>query len=76
MRNIICSFGLILGMTSITTSAQANTLTQNLTRCDTSFFSEIYHQRTSISRVAPLMFDQQHHAWFKAPQAIIKFVIK
>lgn len=73
MRNIICSFGLILG---ITTSAQANTLTQNLTRCDTSFFNEIYHQRTSISRVAPLMFDQQHHARFKAPQAIIKYVIK
>lgn len=22
------------------------------------------------------MFDQQHHAWFKAPQAIIKYVIK
>ncbi|WP_455845175.1 hypothetical protein [Pantoea agglomerans] len=67
MRNIICTFGLILGMTGITTSAQANTLTQSLTRCDASFFSEIYHQRTSISRVAPLTFDQQHHAWFKAP---------
>lgn len=57
MRNIICSFGLILSMTGITTSAQANTLTQSLTRCDASCFSEIYHQRTSISRVAPLMFD-------------------
>lgn len=66
MRNIICTFGLILGMTGITTSVQANTLTQSLTRCDASFFSEIYHQRTSISRVAPLAFDQQHHAWFKA----------
>ncbi|MBY4888031.1 hypothetical protein K5Y32_08785 [Pantoea sp. DY-15] len=71
MRNIICSFDLTLGMTSITTSAQANTLTQTLTRRDASCFSEIYHQLTSISRVAPLMFDQQHHAWFKAPQAII-----
>ena len=67
MRKIICSIGLMLGMTGVTLPVYANTLTQSLTRCDTTFFSEIYHQRTTLSRVAPLTVDQQFRAWFKAP---------
>ncbi|CNC75426.1 Uncharacterised protein [Yersinia frederiksenii] len=67
MHKIICSIVLMLGMTGATLPVYANTLTQSLTRCDTTFFSEIYHQRTTLSRVAPLTVDQQFHAWFKAP---------
>lgn len=67
MRKIICSIGLMLGMTGVTLPLQANTLTQTLTRCDTTFFSEIYHQRARLSRVAPLTIDKHEQAWFKAP---------
>ncbi|WP_426444893.1 hypothetical protein [Siccibacter colletis] len=67
MRKIICSVGFMLGMTGVTLPLQANTLTQTLTRCDTTFFSEIYHQRTRLSRVAPLTVDKHEQAWFKAP---------
>lgn len=57
----------MLGMTGVTLPLQANTLTQTLTRCDTTFFSEIYHQRARLSRVAPLTVDKHEQAWFKAP---------
>lgn len=67
MRKIICSVGFMLGMTGVTLPLQANTLTQTLTRCDTTFFSEIYHQRARLSRVAPLTIDKHEQAWFKAP---------
>lgn len=67
MRKIICITGLMLGMTGATFPAYAKTLTQSLTRCDTTFFGEIYHQRAKISRVAPLTNDKHSHAWFKAP---------
>jgi len=67
MRKIICSVGFMLGMTGVTLPLQANTLTQTLTRCDTTFFSEIYHQRARLSRVAPLTVDKHEQAWFKAP---------
>lgn len=67
MRKIICSVGLILGMTGGTSPVYANTLTQSLTSCDTTFFNEIYHQRSALSRVAPLTVDHHSHAWFKAP---------
>lgn len=67
MRKIICSIGFMLGMTGVTLPLHANTLTQSLTRCDTTFFSEIYHQRAKISRVAPLTVDKHSQAWFKAP---------
>jgi len=67
MRKIICSAGFMLGMTGVTLPLQANTLTQTLTRCDTTFFSEIYHQRARLSRVAPLTVDKHEQAWFKAP---------
>ncbi|WP_275553855.1 hypothetical protein [Mixta sp. Marseille-Q2659] len=67
MRKIISSIGLMLGMTGATLPVYANTLTQSLTHCDTTFFSEIYHQRTTLSRIAPLTVDRHSHAWFKAP---------
>lgn len=67
MRKIICSVGFMLGMTGVTLPLQANTLTQTLTRCDTTFFSEIYHHRARLSRVAPLTVDKHEQAWFKAP---------
>jgi len=67
MRKIICSIGFMLGMTGVTLPLPANTLTQSLTRCGTTFFSEIYHQRAKISRVAPLTVDKHSQAWFKAP---------
>ncbi|ABP60216.1 conserved hypothetical protein [Enterobacter sp. 638] len=54
-------------MTGVTLPLHANTLTQSLTRCDTTFFSEIYHQRAKLSRVAPLTVDKHSQAWFKAP---------
>lgn len=67
MRKVICSIGFMLGMTGVTLPLHANTLTQSLTRCDTTFFSEIYHQRAKLSRVAPLTVDKHFQAWFKAP---------
>lgn len=67
MRKIICSIGFMLGMTGVTFPLQADTLTQSLTRCDATFFSEIYHQRAKLSRVAPLTVDKHLQAWFKAP---------
>lgn len=67
MRKIICSVGFMLGITGVTLPLQANTLTQTLTRCDTTFFSEIYHHRARLSRVAPLTVDKHEQAWFKAP---------
>ncbi|MFJ5160023.1 hypothetical protein ACIP6T_12685 [Pantoea sp. NPDC088449] len=67
MRKVICSIGFMLGMTGVTLPLHANTLTQSLTRCDTAFFSEIYHQRAKLSRVAPLTVDKHFQAWFKAP---------
>ncbi|POW55704.1 hypothetical protein C3408_17545 [Candidatus Pantoea alvi] len=65
MRKITCTFGLMLGMAGAASPVNAKTLTQSLTQCDTTFFSEIYHQRTTLSRVAPLTIDG-HYAWFKA----------
>ena len=67
MRTIICSIGIMLGMTGVTLPLHANTLVQSLTRCDNTFFSEIYHQRAKLSRVAPLTVDKHSQAWFKAP---------
>jgi hypothetical protein len=67
MRTIICSIGIMLGMTGVTLPLHANTLVQSLTRCDNTFFSEIYHQRAKLSRVAPLTVDKHSEAWFKAP---------
>jgi len=66
MRNIICSVGLMLAMAGITSPVSASTLTQSLTQCNTTFFSEIYRQRNTLSRVAPLTVEQ-HYAWFNAP---------
>lgn len=67
MRKIIYITGLLLGMTGLTLPAYANTLTQSLTRCDSTFFNEIYHQRATLSRAAPLTVDHQQRAWFKTP---------
>lgn len=67
MRKIFCSIGFILGMTGGILPVQANTLTQSLTRCDTTFFNDIYHQRDKLSRVAPLTVNKHSQAWFKAP---------
>ncbi len=66
MRKIACTIGLLLGMTGATLPVYAKTLTQSLTQCDTTFFSEIYRQRSALSRVAPLTVER-HYAWFKAP---------
>ncbi|MFP9429366.1 hypothetical protein ACJ9N4_03590 [Enterobacter sp. LM3] len=67
MRKSIFSIGFMLGITGVVLPVYASTLTQSLTRCDTTFFSEIYQQRATLSRVAPLTIGQQHHAWFKSP---------
>lgn len=67
MRKIICLIGLMLGMVGGAFPVHANTLTQSLARCDATFFSEIYHQRAKISRVAPLTVGKHFQAWFKAP---------
>ena len=53
MRKLISSIGLIAGMAVATPAVHASTLTQTLTRCDSTFFNEIYHQRAKLSRVAP-----------------------
>lgn len=45
MRKLISSIGLIAGMAVATPTVHASTLTQTLTRCDSTFFNEIYHQR-------------------------------
>ncbi|MFP1871566.1 hypothetical protein ACLEDV_06315 [Lonsdalea quercina] len=67
MRKIIYPIGFMLGIAGVTLPLHANTLTQSLVRCDTTFFSEIYHQRAKLNRVAPLTIDKHFQAWFKAP---------
>lgn len=68
MRKLISSIGLIAGMAVATPTVHASTLTQTLTRCDSTFFNEIYHQRAKLSRVAPLTLNKHSQAWFKAPE--------
>ncbi|MFW7214189.1 hypothetical protein [Enterobacter sp. BNK-22] len=68
MRKLISSIGLIAGMAVATPAVHASTLTQTLTRCDSTFFNEIYHQRAKLSRVAPLTLNKHSQAWFKAPE--------
>lgn len=62
MRKLISSIGLIAGMAVATPTVHASTLTQTLTRCDSTFFNEIYHQRAKLSRVAPLTLNKHSQA--------------
>ncbi len=65
MRKLISSIGLIAGMAVATPAVHASTLTQTLTRCDSTFFNEIYHQRAKLSRVAPLTLNKHSQAGSK-----------
>ncbi|WP_313626127.1 hypothetical protein [Kosakonia sp.] len=66
MKQLIMPLALLT--LAITGSAKAQTLTESLLRCDSSFFSELYKQRATLAHTAPVVTDKQHHAWFAAPK--------
>ncbi|MCZ2398106.1 MAG: hypothetical protein LC100_16400 [Chitinophagales bacterium] len=67
MRKLAYTTSMMLSMACAVASAQASTLTESLSRCDASFFQEIYHQKNKLNVLAPLTIGKNHLAWFKSP---------
>lgn len=67
MRKLVYTTSMMLCMACAVASAQASTLTESLSRCDASFFQEIYHQKNKLNVLAPLTIGKNHLAWFKSP---------
>lgn len=67
MRKLVYTTGIVLSMACAVSSVQASTLTESLSRCDASFFQEIYHQKSKLNFLAPLSIGEHHLAWFKGP---------
>lgn len=67
MRKLVYTTSMMLSMACAVASAQASTLTESLSRCDASFFQEIYHQKNKLNVLAPLTIGEHHLAWFKSP---------
>lgn len=67
MSKIVYITAMILSMGCAVSSVQASTLTKSLSRCDASFFQEIYHQKSKFKGLVPVAIGEHHLAWFKGP---------
>lgn len=65
MKQIVMPLLLALGIAS---AAQAETLPESLLHCDGRFFNELYARQSQLRQVAPMVTDNQHHAWFVPPK--------
>lgn len=65
MKRVLVFFALLSGAAS---TAAAKPLTETLLRCDSQFFNALYAEQAKFTHAAPLVKDNQGHAWFAPPK--------